>query len=104
MAGLKAAVAPALTAALLLGVGHGPMACASDPDPRRVHAARPGGSTHVVRTGENLYRIGKRYGIPAEVIQEVNDIRDVTTLRVGQRLRIPPAGSTSAARGGQTLP
>lgn len=104
MAELKAGIAPALAAALLLGVGPGPMACASDPDPRLEHAAQRRGSSHVVRAGENLYRIGKRYDIPAEVIQQANDIRDVTTLRIGQRLWIPPAGSTRAERGGQPLP
>ncbi|MEE3329854.1 MAG: LysM peptidoglycan-binding domain-containing M23 family metallopeptidase [Myxococcota bacterium] len=55
------------------------------------------GSHHTVRKGENLYRIGRRYGIPAEVIREANDIRDVTTLRVGQRLWIPAAGRAGAS-------
>jgi len=56
------------------------------------------GSTHVVQRGENLYRIGKRYGVRAEVIQQVNGIGDVTTLQVGQRLWIPAVGSRPAAR------
>ena len=46
---------------------------------------------HVVRAGENLYRIGLRYGVPAEVIARANGIRDVTALSIGTRLRIPDA-------------
>ena len=97
MAGLRAAAAPALVLALLLCAGGALTGCASDPASgveKGEPMLRRGGWTHVVRRGENLYRIGKRYGVPAEVIQEVNDIRDVTAMRVGQRLWIPPAGST----------
>ncbi len=103
MAGLKALVAPVLAAALWLGVAAGPTGCASDPAPGMAHPERRGGSTHVVRAGENLYRIGKRYGVPAEVVQQANDIRDVTTLRIGQRLWIPPAGTTRGQLGGRSL-
>lgn len=48
----------------------------------------PGVIHHVAR-GENLYRIGLRYGVPAKEIARVNGIRDVTELRIGQRLFIP---------------
>ena len=51
----------------------------------------------MVQAGENLYRIGKRYGLRAEVLQQVNDIDDVTTLQVGQRLWIPPSGTRGGA-------
>lgn len=61
--------------------------CASTPG----SADRRTGATHIVQRGENLYRIGKRYGVRVEVIQEVNGIDDVTSLQVGQRLWIPPA-------------
>lgn len=46
-------------------------------------------TTHRVERGENLYRIGLRYGVPAREIARANGIRDVTSLRVGQRLVIP---------------
>ncbi len=49
-------------------------------------------TVHRVGQGENLYRIGLRYGVPAKEIARVNGIRDVTGLRVGQRLVIPRAG------------
>lgn len=54
---------------------------------------RPGGPgvIHHVESGENLYRIGLRYGIPAKEIAKANGIRDVTRLRAGQRIYIPGA-------------
>jgi len=55
--------------------------------------SRPGGPgvIHHVATGENLYRIGLRYRVPAKEIARANGIRDVTGLQVGQRLFIPGA-------------
>jgi murein DD-endopeptidase MepM/ murein hydrolase activator NlpD len=58
--------------------------CASSPPPP---ANR--GAYHEVAAGENLYRIGLLYGVPAAVIARANGIDDVTQLRVGQRLFIP---------------
>jgi murein DD-endopeptidase MepM/ murein hydrolase activator NlpD len=46
---------------------------------------------HHVEAGENLYRIGLRYGVPAKEIARANGIRDVTELRIGQRLYVPGA-------------
>jgi murein DD-endopeptidase MepM/ murein hydrolase activator NlpD len=53
-----------------------------------------GGTVHVVKRGENLYRISRHYGVAVASIRRANDIDDVTQLRVGQRLRIP--GSSRA--------
>lgn len=88
MAGLKGA---AVFAVLLWLATLGGCASTSGPPD-----GRPG-STHIVQRGENLYRIGKRYGVRAEVIQQVNGIDDVTTLQVGQRLWIPSAARAEAA-------
>lgn len=52
------------------------------------HAPRSA-RTHVVKKGENLYRIAKRYGVSVESIKHANGIRDVTSIPVGTRLRIP---------------
>ncbi|MFK7897304.1 MAG: M23 family metallopeptidase [Myxococcota bacterium] len=61
---------------------------------RRPSAAEQ--TMHRVEQGENLYRIGLRYGVPAKEIARANGIRDVTSLRVGQRLVIPKrSGSRS---------
>jgi murein DD-endopeptidase MepM/ murein hydrolase activator NlpD len=53
--------------------------------------SRPGGPgvIHHVEAGENLYRIGLRYRVPAKAIARANGVRDVTELRIGQRLYIP---------------
>ena len=64
---------------------------------------RPGGPgvIHHVERGENLYRIGLRYGVPAKEIARANGIRDVTGLRVGQRLYIPGARTRLRANAGE---
>jgi lipoprotein NlpD len=48
-------------------------------------------ATHVVRRGENLYRIALHYGVSVEALMRENGIRDPRTLEVGQRLLIPGA-------------
>ena len=50
--------------------------------------------THTVQEGENLYRIGLKYGISWEVIARENNITDSRALLKGQVLKIP------AGRGG----
>lgn len=64
------------------------------------------GGYHTVARGENLYRIGLRYGVDAATLATLNDIDDVTTLRVGQKIWIPDAGSdrVGSSRGGQSSP
>lgn len=47
------------------------------------------GRYHTVRPGENLYRIGLRYGVPAAQIARANRIHDVTRVSVGTQLWIP---------------
>ena len=43
---------------------------------------------HVVRSGDSLWNIAKRYGTTTKKIQEFNNIKG-TTLHAGQRLKIP---------------
>jgi murein DD-endopeptidase MepM/ murein hydrolase activator NlpD len=57
------------------------------------------GFYHRVESGENLYRIGLRYGVPSRVLVKSNRIDDVTTIRPGTRLWIPRA-AISNPRGG----
>lgn len=57
--------------------------CSSVPD---------GGTLHVVRPGENLYRISRHYGVSVDMLVRANRIRDVRDLAVGQQLRIPGTG------------
>lgn len=45
--------------------------------------------SHVVQSGENLFRIALRYGIDIEELARVNDITDLTRVFAGQELIIP---------------
>lgn len=47
------------------------------------------GVYHVVRRGENLYRIGKAYGVSHTELARANGIADVSRLEVGQRIFVP---------------
>ena len=69
---------------LLLGATLFLGGCASTPKHSK-------GTIHVVRPGENLYRISLYYDVPVGKIRRANRVRDVETLRVGARLRIPGA-------------
>jgi murein DD-endopeptidase MepM/ murein hydrolase activator NlpD len=59
-------------------------ACASAP-------GALGELVHVVRPGENLYRISLYYEVPVERVIRANHIGDASALSVGQGLRIPGA-------------
>ncbi|HTY57924.1 MAG TPA: LysM peptidoglycan-binding domain-containing protein, partial [Bacteroidota bacterium] len=49
---------------------------------------------HTVRKGETLAMIGKKYGIPASIIQEANHLSSSRRLSVGKNIAIPvPRGS-----------
>lgn len=60
-------------------------------------ATSPSGSerVHVVKKGENLYRISKRYGVSVASVKRLNGIGNVTELQIGTRLRIPHRGQGS---------
>ena len=61
-----------------------------------ISAGQPaGGTVHVVQPGENLFRIGLRYGVSALAIASANGIANPNFIHVGQRLTIPGAGSVS---------
>lgn len=46
-------------------------------------------ATHIVQAGENLFRIGLRYGVPYTQLAAYNGISDVTRIFVGQCIVIP---------------
>ena len=56
--------------------------------------ARP--RTHLVRPGENLYRIALHYGITVAALMEVNALRS-DRIRAGQVLLLPPAAPLKSA-------
>ena len=45
---------------------------------------------HTVQAGDNLFRIGLRYGFTAEELAAYNGIPDPRYIDVGQQIRIPP--------------
>lgn len=49
------------------------------------------GITHVVQPGENLYRIGKAYGMPYDKLARINRVRRPYELSPGDKLFIPRA-------------
>ena len=57
-------------------------------------AAARAGIYHVVKKGENLYRIGKAYGIDYTTLARINRIADARDIRIGRRLFIPGATRT----------
>lgn len=69
-------------------------------------AATPttGGSEviHVVQPGENLFRIGLKYGFTASELASYNNIVNPTLIYVGQKIRIPGNGTSVPGGGGTT--
>lgn len=55
------------------------------------------GGVHVVRPGENLYRIALRYGTTVSAFVQANGLRNASLIYVGQRLRIPGRGGGTAS-------
>ncbi len=49
------------------------------------------GIYHVVKSGENLFRIGKAYDVTYQELARINRIKDPDQIRVGQRVFIPGA-------------
>jgi lipoprotein NlpD len=52
---------------------------------------RADGIYHIVRPGENLFRIGKAYDLSHEELARVNGLKDSSQIQVGQRIFIPGA-------------
>ena len=50
---------------------------------------------HTVQEGENLYRIGRKYGTSVQAIQQANGITDPATITIGQKLIIPDLPATT---------
>lgn len=80
---------------------------ASAPSPRPAGGAKgaraksSGGATHVVKAGETLTSIAKRYGVTVNALMKANGITDASKLRIGQKLKLPagrsPAGGPSTS-------
>jgi len=58
----------------------------------------PAGSVeHIVKPGEGLSQIAKKYGVPMREIAALNNIANPTSLRAGQKLIIPGVKTPAAA-------
>lgn len=53
--------------------------------------AASGGTTYVVRRGDTLYAIAKKFGVSAAAIARANRLRDPSKIYTGMRLFIPGA-------------
>lgn len=51
------------------------------------------GIVHTVVKGDNLYRLGKLYGVPLEDIFEANPKADIYNLKIGDKICIPMNGA-----------
>jgi lipoprotein-anchoring transpeptidase ErfK/SrfK len=61
-----------------------------------------GGGIHVVRRGEHLTNIARRYGTTVSAFVQANGLRNRNFVWVGQRLRIPGRSSGGGSSGGST--
>jgi murein DD-endopeptidase MepM/ murein hydrolase activator NlpD len=87
-------------ALLCLGcLGLGLLGCAGSQS-SSAPSATSRGFNYTVKPGDNLYQIGKRFGVPVAVLVRANRIGDVTELSVGQRIYIPARSRNARARNG----
>jgi LysM repeat protein len=59
-------------------------------------AASASGGVHVVQRGENLFRIGLKYGVSVAALQTANGLTG-NTIYVGQRLTLPNGAATATS-------
>lgn len=68
-----------------------PGSAVAPPEPEQATPEPDAGErTHVVKAGENLFRIGLVYGFTADELAAYNGLVDPSRLDVGQVLRLPP--------------
>ncbi len=67
-----------------------------------VPTAQPLPATHTVAAGENLYRIGLKYGISWVTLAAYNNLPNANYVYVGQVLKIPPASGSQPGQPTQT--
>lgn len=67
-------------------------------------ASIAGATTHVVKSGDNLYRIALNHGVTVSQLQNANPNVNAQSLRVGQKLVIPTGGQANVARNTTAAP
>ena len=66
--------------------------CSSLKSPAPAPPSRPASNVfHVVKPGENLFRIGKAYDVSVEELAKANRLKDASQIHVGQKILIPGA-------------
>ena len=60
------------------------------------HRAEGAYRMHVVQPGENLFRIGLKYGVSVGAIAAANNLGNTTLIFVGQQLRIPVSAAEAS--------
>src|SRR5215471_11349588 len=65
-------------------------------------AAQSSGTTYTVQPGDNLYRIGLKFGVSADALAKANGIVNPNIIIVGQKLIIPGVSAPPAATGAAT--
>jgi len=66
--------------------------CSPLKGPSPAPSSRPASNVfHVVKPGENLFRIGKVYDVSVEELAKANRLKDARQIHVGQRILIPGA-------------
>lgn len=82
---------PVLDGSVPIEASPTPLPPAPEPTQPPAPTAAPSGEIiHTVAAGENLFRIGLRYGLTAEELAAYNGIPNVNLINVGQQIRIPP--------------
>lgn len=59
--------------------------------------SRSAAGVHIVRAGETLYSIARRYGLSVKQLAAWNNLGDGTLIRVNQRLRLSPPGGAASS-------
>lgn len=84
-------------------IGNLPVTFNPGPFPPTPTPPPTGAIIHVVQPGENLFRIGLRYGLTWDMIARANGIFNPNAIFAGQRLIIPPGGTPQPATGGPVI-
>jgi hypothetical protein len=64
------------------------------PTPTAAGAVGECGETYIVEAGDSPFSIADKCGVDVNDLQELNDIDDPRSLKVGQELKMPPAQPT----------